>query len=134
PPLLPRGKTAGGQMQVVRRSLRHSAFPVLVILAVAFIGMPVAAAGSLFPWQRIDDGPGGYAQVVRDLDGDGRADIVAAAQDGISILFGQADGDTSARVRIDVGGSSEWVVVGDFNGDGVADIAATVKLAYPAFG
>jgi len=105
-----------------------------MILAVAFIGMPVAAAGSLFPWQGIDAGPGGYAQVVRDLDGDGRADIVAAAQDGVSILFGQSDGDTSARVRIDVGGSSEWVVVGDFNGDGVPDIAATVRLAYPAFG
>jgi len=121
-------------MQVVRRSLRHSAFLVLMILAVALIGMPVAAAGSLFPWQGIDAGPGGYAQVVRDLDGDGRADIVAAAQDGVSILFGQAYGDTSPRVRIDVGGFPEWVVVGDFNVDGVPDIAATVRLAYPAFG
>ncbi len=120
-------------MQFVPNSLLRLAVTLPMILVVAFIGTSDAAAGNLFPWQGIDVGPGGYAQVVSDLDGDGRADIVSGNFDGVSILFGRADGTTSERVQLDVGGWATAVVVGDFNSDAVPDIAATVRLAYPAY-
>ena len=52
-------------------------FAIPIILGATLVSAPMAAATTLFPWQGIDVGPGGFAQAVRDLDGDGLADIVA---------------------------------------------------------
>ena len=83
----------------------------------------------------IPAGPSPFAVAVADVDGDGRADLVAAnysgqesdpSGDGLTFLLGDGRGGFRLGARIATGRSSSDVAVGDVDGDGIAD-AATVN-------
>jgi hypothetical protein len=75
----------------------------------------------------IDLGSRAFGVVVTDVNGDGKADLVAAANEGVRVLLG--DGRGSFRVAPGspyAAGKGTWrLVVADLNGDGKPDIAAT---------
>jgi hypothetical protein len=61
---------------------------------------------------------------VKDLDGDGKLDLLATANDGsLAVLFGKGDGTFPSIVRYGGVGISLWVETGDFNSDDLQDVA-----------
>jgi hypothetical protein len=87
--------------------------------------------GTLFDWgnHTNNDGWGSYNLVngPGDLNGDGKADLLARDTSGVLWLQpGQGDGHYSARVRIGGGwkGYNKITGSGDINGDGYNDIVA----------
>ncbi len=70
---------------------------------------------------------GPYGLVVRDLNGDGRLDVVVAngGSSTVNILWGLSGGTLSAAVNYAVGNSPYSVDVGDLNGDGRLDIVTS---------
>jgi hypothetical protein len=71
------------------------------------------------------DERGGIA--VKDMDHDGRQDLVVSGQDGrsglggVSILYGNGDGTFQSRALF-LTGQPSYPLVGDFDGDGIFDI------------
>jgi hypothetical protein len=78
---------------------------------------------------------GGYVAesvVVRDVNGDGKPDLVVAIQcvgygncangGGVGVLLGNGDGTFQTAVTYDSGGMAESVAVADVNGDGKPDL------------
>ena len=69
-------------------------------------------------------GSGPRFVAVGDFDGDGKADLAVADQNGeVSVLLRNGNGSFQAAVGYPVGSVSTSVAVGDFNGDGKADLA-----------
>lgn len=69
-----------------------------------------------------------YAQsiAVSDFNGDGKADVVVAAESGgVTVLLGNGDGTLGQSIGAMGSIYATSVAVGDFNGDGKPDIAAT---------
>jgi hypothetical protein len=64
----------------------------------------------------------GYGETVAvaDVNGDGKPDLVLAAQNGTGVLLGNGDGTFQAAVPYGSGGS--FVTVADVNGDGSLDL------------
>jgi VCBS repeat protein/FG-GAP repeat protein len=68
-------------------------------------------------------GSGGFV-AIRDLNGDGKPDLVVTASGSISVLLGYGDGTFQAAVSYDSGGPGGGAVaVEDVNGDGKLDTA-----------
>jgi uncharacterized protein (DUF2141 family) len=80
-------------------------------------------------------GSGGYAAesvAVRDVNGDGKLDLVVANQcigygncangGSVGVLLGNGDGTFQTAVLYDSGGTAESVAVADVNGDGKPDL------------
>lgn len=61
----------------------------------------------------------------RDLNSDGKRDLVVVNQDSdnISLLLGNGDGTFRAQRTFSAGTSPAWAVTGDFNRDGKVDVA-----------
>jgi hypothetical protein len=80
------------------------------------------AAGSPF-----DLGRGAWYVAVADVNGDGKADVVAAAGDGVRVLLGDGKGGFRAAPGSPFAtGKGTWqLAVGDVNGDGKPDVVAT---------
>jgi hypothetical protein len=61
--------------------------------------------------------------VIADLNGDGRADIVAASANGAAVLLGYGDG--TFQPNANYGPAINWVAVGDLNKDGKLDLVTS---------
>jgi hypothetical protein len=69
------------------------------------------------------DGTSATAVAVVDLNGDGRADLVAGAQNSIHALLGNGDGTLQSPLHSGSYGGS--ITIADINGDGNLDLAMT---------
>jgi Bacterial Ig-like domain (group 3)/FG-GAP-like repeat len=69
---------------------------------------------------------------IRDLDEDGKLDLIMASENGYVLLLGQGDGRFGAPVTYSV---PQWggggAAVGDFDGDGQVDIVGAVTVSDP---
>lgn len=68
---------------------------------------------------------------VGDLDGDGKADIVAASSVSsvLSVFINNGDGTMAAKVDYSTGSIPQTVAIGDLNGDGKADLVSANAAA-----
>ena len=62
---------------------------------------------------------------VKDMNGDGLDDIIAAdwQANAVSVLLGNGDGTFQAPLSLKVGAVPHSIAVGDFNADGIPDLA-----------
>jgi hypothetical protein len=79
------------------------------------------------PQSPVDLGSRAWGLVVADVNGDGKADLVAATGETVRVLLGDGQGSfTAAPGSPFPAGKGTWrLVVADLNGDGKPDIAAT---------
>jgi len=79
------------------------------------------------PGSPVDLGSRAWAVAVADIDGDGKADLVAATGDGVRVLLGDGRGSFKAAPGSPLAaGKGAWrLVVADLNGDGKPDVATT---------
>ena len=73
-------------------------------------------------------GQGAYLMLVRDLNGDGKPDLVGVCDGGlhqtyVSVLLGKGDGTFGAATQFQSGTTPVAVAAGDFNKDGKIDLA-----------
>lgn len=94
---------------------------LLLVLAAG----PDASAALFGPATGYPAGDGPTSVAIRDLDGNGRPDLITAGTDGISVLRGTGGGAFAAPVTYPAGGSLTSLAVKDFNGDHRADVVAT---------
>lgn len=78
------------------------------------------------PVSRFSDNPSSIA--VADLDGDGKADLVAtlANANKVAIILGRGDGSLARTLELDPGGQPGVAAIGDLNGDGRNDLAVAL--------
>jgi hypothetical protein len=81
------------------------------------------------PFSPVGNGPRNVA--VADLNGDGKADLVAvnSSDNTISVVLSNGDGTFRPAVTYAVGPQPNDVVIADFNGDGKPDLAVTSQDA-----
>ena len=79
------------------------------------------------PYSPVDLGGRAWGLVVADVNGDGKADLVAATGDTVRVLLGDGHGSFTAAPGspFPAGKGTYRLVVADLNGDGKPDIAAT---------
>jgi hypothetical protein len=97
----------------------------ILLIAVAFVAPVNALRGAtpLFPGQAFDVGVNPVFVALGDFDNDGRADLVVANQDGLSVLPGLGDGTFGPRTNHATGCRPKSIAIRDFDGDGRQDLA-----------
>src|ERR1700683_4490040 len=91
-----------------------------IFLSVTLFGQPPT----------LSDPDNSQSVAVADLNGDGKADVIAANKgNGVSVYLGNGDGTFQAPVIYDQGSSLNYsfstATIADVNGDGIPDIIAT---------
>src|SRR5262249_46595199 len=67
--------------------------------------------------------PGNAAwTAIADFNGDGKADLAVATDNGVSYLPGNGDGTFGTRQDFKAGGKSSYLAAADLNGDGKPDL------------
>jgi hypothetical protein len=66
----------------------------------------------------------GWRSVVKDIDGDGKLDIITSGSAGMLLFRGNGDGSFASQQVI--GSTATWLFVDDFDRDGGPDIIATI--------
>ena len=100
---------------------------------------------------RLSDGAGGFATpvvynlgtgvrartvIAKDLNADGRLDLVTANQDSLSVLLGNGDGTFATPTKYTVttaAGTSASVAAADFNADGKLDLVTNLTSGFAVF-
>jgi hypothetical protein len=80
--------------------------------------------GTFDTWGTVTTGAGPVAIALRDLDGDGKLDLVTAnaAASTVSVLLGKGDGTFAAKADFPTGADPRVLVLADMNGDGKPDV------------
>lgn len=103
-----------------------------------FVGTMLGFGDGTFDRPRIIAGPSGLESPfrissdldVRDVDGDGRPDVVLTnnASNDLSIFLGNGDGTLKPHDRYGAGYSARRTALGDFNRDGLVDAGVIIAL------
>jgi hypothetical protein len=75
----------------------------------------------------ISDGP--HSLIARDLNGDGRADLILTSSAALSVSLSNGDGTFAAPVTFNLGATPTDVAVADLRGNGKLDLIATTPAA-----
>jgi uncharacterized protein (DUF2141 family) len=95
---------------------------VSVALALGVVASSAPAPGPSFAAPKnYATGPEPAVVVIRDLNGDGKADLATANGDAVSVRLNRGDGSFHARREYRTGGTA--LASGDLNGDGKLDLA-----------
>jgi len=76
-------------------------------------------------------GPVSFCAVIRDLNGDGKPDLVVAGYTSMSVLLGNGDGTFQAPMVSDEAGWVHMIAVADVDGDGTPDLVGAYLCAAP---
>ncbi len=99
---------------------RHRRFSSVITVPV--LGAPPSF--SFYPGQQYPVGSGPSSMAVRDVNGDGRLDVVTAnyGSNDVSVLLGDGDGALDAQRGVEVGRVELCVAGADVKGDGRIDV------------
>lgn len=100
----------------------------LCLLLLSTLPLPAAEetrpVRALFPDPRFEAPRDPFTLVVRDFDGDGRADVMTANAGQAAVLLGDGAGGLRPPMTFDTRCCQSGIAVADFDGDGVDDLAA----------
>ena len=115
-------RSSGARRMPIQNPNRSSY--VLWVLALISMAAQAAVPPVSFNAPKVYPANGARAIAAADFNGDGKMDIAAGDNTGVSILLGNGDGTFQPPVSYALGSYAAFVIVGDFNGDGKPDLAA----------
>ncbi len=83
----------------------------------------LSATGGYGPPQLYNVGTTPWSIAAGDLNGDGKPDLAAANDGGVTVVFNNGNGTFLSPISFATGTGPVWVALGDLNGDGKTDLA-----------